>query len=302
MRDSLLFAAGELDTAAGGRAVDILSQPFSHRRTIYGFVDRQNLPNLYRSFDFASPDQTAPMRFANTVPQQALFMMNSPFIVEQSKALARRVREVSAPADKIRGLYRIAFARTPSDEEIAVGLAFIDNEMPLPVAAAQGPVWQYGFGSYDESAQRMKSFTKLPTFTGNAYQGGKALPDARLGWCLITAQGGHAGNDLEHAVVRRVPAPGVPVGVGQRRVDRDPEAPGVGGEQRPVLLEAQALRHRAQSADGPVVGTTGGQVPAEHGEHDEHHEGADDGLAGTTRLNPAAQPHVRTLTAEVRAR
>ncbi len=207
MRDSLLFAAGELDTAVGGRAVDILSQPFSHRRTIYGFVDRQNLPNLYRSFDFASPDQTAPMRFANTVPQQALFMMNSPFIVEQSKALAKRVAEVSAPAEKIRGLYRIAFARNPSNEEIAVGLAFINNETPSPLAAAQGPVWQYGFGSYDESSQRMKLFTKLPTFTGSAYQGGKALPDARLGWCLITAQGGHAGNDLAHAVVRRWTAP-----------------------------------------------------------------------------------------------
>jgi hypothetical protein len=207
MRDSLLFAAGELDTAVGGRSVDILSQPFSHRRTIYGFVDRQNLPNLYRSFDFASPDQTAPMRFANTVPQQALFMMNSPFIVEQSKALAKRVADVNAPAEKVRGLYRIAFARNPSDDEIAVGLAFINNETPSPVAAAQSPVWQYGFGSYDESAQRMRSFTALPRFTGNAYQGGKSLPDARLGWCLITAQGGHAGNDPAHAVVRRWTAP-----------------------------------------------------------------------------------------------
>lgn len=132
MRDSLLFAAGELDRTMGGRAVDILGQPFSHRRTIYGFVDRQNLPNLYRTFDFSSPDQTAPMRFANTVPQQALFMMNSPFIVEQARALANRVGDVTEPAEKIRALYRIAFARQPTSDEIGLGIAYVNSESASP--------------------------------------------------------------------------------------------------------------------------------------------------------------------------
>ena len=43
------------------------SPPFSHRRSIYGFIDRQNLPNLFREFDFASPDSTSPQRFHATV-------------------------------------------------------------------------------------------------------------------------------------------------------------------------------------------------------------------------------------------
>src|SRR5205814_2225156 len=115
MRDSLLFAAGQLDQTVGGRAVDILSQPFSHRRTIYGFIDRQNLPSMFRAFDFASPDQHAPMRFANTVPQQALFMMNSPFVVEQARALAGKVSSPSlSPEQKIRTLYQTLFTRDPS--------------------------------------------------------------------------------------------------------------------------------------------------------------------------------------------
>ena len=43
------------------------------------------------SFDVASPDQHAPSRFNTTVPQQALFLMNSPFVTEQAKAVAARV-------------------------------------------------------------------------------------------------------------------------------------------------------------------------------------------------------------------
>jgi len=67
--------------------------------------------------------------------------------------------------------------------------------------------WQYGFGEYDEEAQRVNKFAPLPHFTGEAWQGGADWPDAKLGWVQLTAQGGHAGNDLQHAAVRRWIAP-----------------------------------------------------------------------------------------------
>ena len=57
------------------------------RRTVYGLVDRQSLPAVFRAFDFASPDQSAERRPRTTVPQQALFSMNAPFVIEQAKAL-----------------------------------------------------------------------------------------------------------------------------------------------------------------------------------------------------------------------
>jgi hypothetical protein len=208
MRDSLLAAAGQLDASVGGKSVDIIAQPFSHRRSIYGFIDRQNLPNLFRAFDFASPDQHAPMRFANTVPQQALFMMNSPFVVEQARALANRAGDMSIPTEKIRALYKDAFAREPSADEVKLGLLFINSELaPSPLAASHAPIWQYGYGTYDESTQKLKSFTSLPFYSGSAWQGGAKVPDARLGFCILNAQGGHAGNDQAHAVVRRWTAP-----------------------------------------------------------------------------------------------
>src|SRR5262249_27102864 len=72
MRDSILAVAGDLDPRVGGRPVTITETPFSTRRTVYGFIDRQNLDGLYRTFDFAVPDATSPRRFVTTVPQQAL--------------------------------------------------------------------------------------------------------------------------------------------------------------------------------------------------------------------------------------
>jgi hypothetical protein len=67
--------------------------------------------------------------------------------------------------------------------------------------------WQYGYGEFEPVSGNVKSFAKLPHFTGAAWQGGASWPDATLGWAQLTADGGHAGNDAQHAVVRRWVAP-----------------------------------------------------------------------------------------------
>src|SRR5207253_1919118 len=59
MRDSLLFISGRLDPRMGGRPSDVAGDPKNRRRTVYGQVDRQSLPAMFRAFDFASPDQSA---------------------------------------------------------------------------------------------------------------------------------------------------------------------------------------------------------------------------------------------------
>jgi hypothetical protein len=129
LRDSLLAAAGRLDPTLGGPAVDLLKEPFIPRRTVYGFIDRQNLPGMYRTFDFASPDTHAPQRFTTTVPQQGLFLMNSPFALQQAKALAARpeVAGPSQPELRIDALYRLLYGRPPSAEEIELGVRFVDE-------------------------------------------------------------------------------------------------------------------------------------------------------------------------------
>jgi len=129
LRDSLLWASGRLDTRLGGAPVEITTAPFSPRRSVYGFIDRQNLPGLFRTFDFASPDYSTPQRHSTTVPQQALFLMNAPFVVEQARALATRP-DVTARAEtgeRIGYLYRLLYGRAPDAEEVALGRRFVES-------------------------------------------------------------------------------------------------------------------------------------------------------------------------------
>jgi hypothetical protein len=130
MRDAVLAVTGKLDRALGGRPTDITGDSNNARRTVYGFIDRQNLPGMFRSFDFASPDTHSPQRFSTTVPQQALFMMNSPFIVQQAKALAARpeVAQEPEPSRRVENLYRLLFGRSPSADELWSAAQFIQGE------------------------------------------------------------------------------------------------------------------------------------------------------------------------------
>ena len=140
LRDSALFISGQLDSKVGGKAVEITTAPYSTRRTVYGFIDRQNLQGLYRTFDFASPDTSSAQRFRSTVPQQALFMMNSPFLVEQAKALAKRSESAATPdnANRIRAAYSAIFGRAPAPEEVSYGLQFLQGaEQIRPAATGQ---------------------------------------------------------------------------------------------------------------------------------------------------------------------
>jgi hypothetical protein len=127
LRDSILAVSGSIDLATGGRSVDLVAKPFTMRRTVYGFVDRQNLPGMFRMFDFASPDTSNPQRYLTTVPQQALFMMNSGFVIDQARALAAKIVEKD-PAERVRALYRRVLGRAARADEVELGLRYLSSE------------------------------------------------------------------------------------------------------------------------------------------------------------------------------
>ncbi len=129
MRDTLLAVSGRLDPVIGGRPVDAAGDPDNRRRTIYGLVDRQSLPAVFRAFDFAVPDQTVPRRAQTTVPQQALFAMNSPFVIEQARALARHpaVAQETTTHGRIAAMYRRVLARAPLEEETVLAASFLER-------------------------------------------------------------------------------------------------------------------------------------------------------------------------------
>ena len=127
LRDTILQASGQLNRTVGGRSVKIHTHPGTPRRTLYGFIDRQNLPAVFRTFDFANPDAHCPKRYTNTVPQQALFLMNSPFMAAQAGALIKFSEEMTAGQARVRAIYQRIFQRDPLKEEVADAMRFVDG-------------------------------------------------------------------------------------------------------------------------------------------------------------------------------
>jgi len=125
-RDALLAVSGRLDGKLQGPSTN-LADASNNRRTVYAFISRHELDNMLRLFDFPDANITASVRAETTVPQQQLFVLNSPFMIEQSKAFAARVLIEAADGleDRIQHAYRLAFGRKASPGELKVGLEYL---------------------------------------------------------------------------------------------------------------------------------------------------------------------------------
>lgn len=206
LRDSMLAASGTLDLRAGGVPFALTAQPSVPRRSVYGFIERGRIPGVLSAFDFASPDQHAPMRFVTTVPQQALFFLNSPFVTEQAAHLAKRSDAASEEA-RIGKLYRFVFGRSPEPNEIAAGVKFINAAEKESPAEPSEKAWQYGTAKFDTATGKVASFTPFSTFVNETWQGAAALPTAGSGKAFLRATGGEPGEQSQQAVVRRWASP-----------------------------------------------------------------------------------------------
>ncbi|MBM3516225.1 MAG: DUF1553 domain-containing protein, partial [Alphaproteobacteria bacterium] len=95
MRDSLLAVASNLEDRMGGPSVILSGNKPARRRAVYGRIDRQNVPGVFRAFDFAAPDACSAQRHQTSGAPQSLFLMNHPFVREQAQSLARRIAQES---------------------------------------------------------------------------------------------------------------------------------------------------------------------------------------------------------------
>jgi hypothetical protein len=169
-------------------------------------IERQNLPTYFRMFDFASPDATNAQRHETTVPQQALFLMNSPFMTEEARAFAARSQ--GPPAQRIQQMYRLAFNRDPQEDETRVATAFLEkSDADKESVVTKNSVWKYGYGRYDPKSQCVAEFTPFPYWAGDMWRGGAQYPDPVLHHAALSAIGGHTGADQQHSVIRRWMAP-----------------------------------------------------------------------------------------------
>ncbi len=209
IRDSLLAVSGALDTEMGGRSVPINDPPFPPRRTVYGYIDRLSLDVVYRTFDFASPDASSPRRLVTTVPQQALFLMNSPFVIEQSRRLASRIVQTRATHEERNSQrYQNLFGREPDTKERALGVAFIRRQEEAGPSLPP-PAWSYGVGRLvsESPGSPLADFRPLPHWTGTSWQAGSMLPDPEAHFVHWNSSGGHPGHNDAHAAVLRWTAP-----------------------------------------------------------------------------------------------
>jgi mono/diheme cytochrome c family protein len=141
MRDSLLEAAGLLDRTMSGRSLELFKAPFSHRRSVYASIDRQNLPGTLRAFDFASPEQHTPQRFVTTVPQQSLFLMNSPFLMDLTRALVKQA-DVATATDKATAIYRRILNRNPTEDERNLAENFVTTASQSEIKPGPLSAWE----------------------------------------------------------------------------------------------------------------------------------------------------------------
>ena len=268
LRDSLFFASGRLDTkTVGGPSVELWTAPFSSRRAVYGRVERQNLPGTFRTFDFASPDATSPQRFQTTVPQQALFLMNSPLAVAQARALASRP-EVVAKLDvsaRIRQVYLLLFDRLPTADEASLGLGYLQGrDVPMPIPASVAPLWSYGYGGSDGAGTKVTEFTPLAHFAENGYQAGREFPDPNIHYAKLTASGGHPGGRQNQAVIRRWTAPiSGTVSVSGVLQHDAPEGDGVRGRlisSRSGLVGEWVVHHGTAKTDSAAISVIKGDT------------------------------------------
>ena len=153
VRDSLLAISGKLDLTMGGQpfamasgsattknryaTAELSTTKGTNRRSVYSFINRAALPEMLNTFDFANPDMSTGERIMTTVPQQALFMMNSPFLIEQVKNILARpdFPTAGSDADRVRFIFRAAFQRPPTKEELAIAEQFLASETPKPSAS-----------------------------------------------------------------------------------------------------------------------------------------------------------------------
>jgi len=144
IRDAMLAVSGRLDPTPFGPPVPVHLTPFLEgrgrpaatgpldgdgRRSVYLAVRRNFLNPFLLAFDMPIPSSTIGRRQVSNVPAQALILLNDPFVHDQAQVWATRtLAEKGTPADRVRGMYLSAFARSPTEGELTACLEFVESQ------------------------------------------------------------------------------------------------------------------------------------------------------------------------------
>ncbi|MGB0580408.1 MAG: DUF1553 domain-containing protein, partial [Limisphaerales bacterium] len=143
IRDAMLSVSGRLDTnrrkgslvaTLRGQSVSLFGfnkqipadLDGSRHRSVYLPVVRDRLPDVLDLFDFAEPSLVTGDRETTNVPLQALYLLNSEFVMQEAAALSLRLRHLE-PEARIRRAYQLCYARQPTKDELKLGLRFVQS-------------------------------------------------------------------------------------------------------------------------------------------------------------------------------
>ncbi|MEY5027665.1 MAG: hypothetical protein RLZZ244_3193 [Verrucomicrobiota bacterium] len=143
-RDSLLTMSGTMDRTLYGPPINLVSEPYSYRRTVYGYIDRGSVPDLLAQFDVASALEPNTKRTTSIVPQQALFLMNSPFTIGVIQKVVQRPEIIDALVNRkdtragILNIFQIVLGRSPSKSEFDMAYSFLVKEARMQNDVVKG--------------------------------------------------------------------------------------------------------------------------------------------------------------------
>lgn len=144
LRDAILAVSGNLDDRMGGPGFDLFEPngnyvkvyqsrrnfgPAEWRRMVYQAKPRMQLDDTFGQFDCPDAGQIAPKRTTSTTALQALNLLNSPFLLQQSDTLARRIQvEVGDDSRRqVARLFELLFLRSPHAEELTDAAALVQS-------------------------------------------------------------------------------------------------------------------------------------------------------------------------------
>jgi hypothetical protein len=153
IRDSMLAVSGTLDRTMGGRHPFppesrwgfTQHNPFqadypTNRRSVYLMTQRTRRHPYLALFDAADPNSSTAQRTSTTVPTQALFFLNNPFVHEQAARFADRLlaADVETPR-RLDQAFQLALGRPPRDEERRAATTYLQESAKELAAAGVTP-------------------------------------------------------------------------------------------------------------------------------------------------------------------
>ncbi len=208
LRDNLLRTAGRLNPAlAPARSVPLNAPDADQWRSVLLFVDRYEQPTVPAMFDFANPDSHSPQRFVTTVPQQALFLMNSPFMKTQAEALSGLTATAADEQTMIRALYQRVLLREPQADELELARRFITDAGQMGREKNIDFRWSYGTHeiSRDENGKLAAgAFVPFKHLDRKSvrWSASATYPDPQWSYAAMARDNGHSGSGAVAAAAR----------------------------------------------------------------------------------------------------